>query len=101
MATLTRPTERRARPRAERRPLVIDDRLRKVLIYLVLIAVCLIVLFPIYWMVTISIKTEVDQFAVPPLWLGFTPDPFRLSAAKPSARSSPFSPMNTPRCHGG
>ena len=67
MATLTRPTERRARPRAERRPLVIDDRLRKVLIYLVLIAVCLIVLFPIYWMVTISLKTPRDIYRLPSL----------------------------------
>ncbi len=67
MATLTRPTERRARPRAERRTLVIDDRLRKALIYLVLIAVCLIVLFPIYWMVTISLKTSRDIYRLPSL----------------------------------
>jgi multiple sugar transport system permease protein len=28
---------------------------------------------PIYWMVTISLKNEVDQFASPPRWLSFTP----------------------------
>jgi multiple sugar transport system permease protein len=28
---------------------------------------------PVYWMVTISLKNEVDQFATPPLWFGFTP----------------------------
>ena len=28
---------------------------------------------PVYWMVTISLKSEVDQFAVPPRWLVFTP----------------------------
>jgi multiple sugar transport system permease protein len=30
-------------------------------------------LAPVYWMVTISLKTEVDQFAVPPRWLQFAP----------------------------
>jgi multiple sugar transport system permease protein len=28
---------------------------------------------PVYWMATISLKTEVDQFAVPPRWVGFQP----------------------------
>jgi multiple sugar transport system permease protein len=28
---------------------------------------------PVYWMVTISLKTEGDQFAVPPRWFLFTP----------------------------
>jgi multiple sugar transport system permease protein len=30
-------------------------------------------LAPIYWLVTISIKHDIDQFAVPPLWLHFQP----------------------------
>ncbi|HEV7377816.1 MAG TPA: carbohydrate ABC transporter permease [Pyrinomonadaceae bacterium] len=30
-------------------------------------------LLPVYWMVTISLKTEVDQFSVPPKWLVFSP----------------------------
>ena len=30
-------------------------------------------LAPVYWMLTISLKTEVDQFAVPPKWFSFTP----------------------------
>ena len=30
-------------------------------------------LAPVYWMLTISLKTEVDQFAVPPRWLIFRP----------------------------
>jgi multiple sugar transport system permease protein len=30
-------------------------------------------LLPVYWMVTISLKSEVDQFSVPPKWLGFWP----------------------------
>lgn len=30
-------------------------------------------LAPVYWMITISLKTEIDQFAVPPKWFAFTP----------------------------
>ena len=30
-------------------------------------------LAPVYWMITISLKTEVDQFAIPPKWFSFTP----------------------------
>jgi multiple sugar transport system permease protein len=28
---------------------------------------------PVYWMLTISLKTEVDQFASPPRWVDFSP----------------------------
>ena len=30
-------------------------------------------LLPVYWMLTISLKNEVDQFSVPPRWLAFEP----------------------------
>lgn len=30
-------------------------------------------LAPVYWMITISLKTEIDQFASPPKWFFFTP----------------------------
>jgi multiple sugar transport system permease protein len=30
-------------------------------------------LAPVYWMLTISLKTEVDQFAIPPKWFSFSP----------------------------
>jgi len=30
-------------------------------------------LTPVYWMITISFKSDVDQFAVPPRWFDFTP----------------------------
>ena len=36
-------------------------------------AAVLVTLFPVYWLATLSLKREVDQFAVPPLWLRFTP----------------------------
>jgi len=30
-------------------------------------------LLPLYWLATLSLKREVDQFAVPPLWVSFQP----------------------------
>lgn len=33
----------------------------------------LMTLFPVYWLATLSLKREVDQFAVPPIWIRFTP----------------------------
>ncbi len=47
-----------------------DQKLFK---YLLVICAMLCALAPIYWMLTISLKHEVDQFAVPPLWFSFTP----------------------------
>ena len=44
-----------------------------VLKYAVLLVAVLAALLPIYWMLTISLKTEVDQFAVPPVWFSFKP----------------------------
>ena len=41
--------------------------------YAALSAALLIAIAPVYWMLTISLKTEVDQFAVPPRWVGFAP----------------------------
>jgi multiple sugar transport system permease protein len=33
----------------------------------------LVSLGPLYWLLTIALKREVDQFASPPVWLGFSP----------------------------
>ena len=41
--------------------------------YVALTAALLFVLAPVYWMLTISLKTEVEQFAIPPPWFVFTP----------------------------
>jgi multiple sugar transport system permease protein len=41
--------------------------------YVLLFLVTVATLAPIYWMITISFKREVDQFAVPPRWLSFAP----------------------------
>lgn len=39
---------------------------------LLAVAVC-VAIAPVYWMLTISLKTEVDQFASPPRWFDFSP----------------------------
>jgi len=41
--------------------------------YVVLTAALVIAIAPVYWMLSISLKTEVDQFAVPPRWIAFAP----------------------------
>lgn len=38
-------------------------------------------LAPVYWMLTISLKSEADQFAVPPRWFTFTPTLFHYRDA--------------------
>ena len=41
--------------------------------YILVIIALLAALVPVYWAITISLKTEADQFAVPPLWFNFNP----------------------------
>ncbi|MFL6277056.1 MAG: carbohydrate ABC transporter permease [Blastocatellia bacterium] len=48
-------------------------RLTRVMIYAALIGAVAVALVPVYWMLTISLKSEVDQFASPPRWLSFSP----------------------------
>lgn len=43
------------------------------MIYAALIVAVVAALGPVYWMLTVSLKSEVDQFASPPRWLGFSP----------------------------
>jgi multiple sugar transport system permease protein len=43
------------------------------IIYLVLVCAVAVALAPVYWMLTISLKSEVDQFASPPRWFAFSP----------------------------
>lgn len=42
-------------------------------LYLLLIALSLVVLFPFFWMVTTSLKSGVDMFATPPVWIPHPP----------------------------
>ncbi len=41
--------------------------------YALLVVASLIALAPVYWMLTISLKSEADQFASPPQWFIFKP----------------------------
>lgn len=41
--------------------------------YILLLLSVFAAVIPVYWMVTISLKSEVDQFAIPPRWLQFSP----------------------------
>ena len=40
--------------------------------YFLLVVSLIAAVAPVYWMMTISLKSEVDQFATPPRWFGFT-----------------------------
>ncbi len=48
----------------------------RTLLYVVLIAGALISVFPFYWMITTSLKTNQEVFLYPPTWI---PDPFAWS----------------------
>src|SRR2546421_10619462 len=47
--------------------------MRRVAKYVVVVGTLLVTLAPVYWLITISFKHEIDQFAVPPRWFSFTP----------------------------
>lgn len=47
--------------------------MRRVTKYVVVIVALLVTLAPVYWLLTISLKHEIDQFAVPPKWFSFSP----------------------------
>jgi len=52
---------------------VSKPRLTRLMIYASLICAVVVALVPVYWMLTISLKSEVDQFASPPRWFSFSP----------------------------
>jgi multiple sugar transport system permease protein len=49
--------------------------------YALVFIALIIALAPVYWMLTISLKSEVEQFAVPPRWFSFTPTLFHYRDA--------------------
>src|SRR6185369_1015101 len=53
--------------------ILVMHRLRRLFMYPALVAALLFALAPVYWMLTISFKTEGEQFASPPPWFIFTP----------------------------
>jgi multiple sugar transport system permease protein len=52
-----------------RRILISRNWMKYALVFVALIAA----LAPVYWMLTISLKSEAEQFAVPPRWFSFAP----------------------------
>ncbi|MEO8436491.1 MAG: carbohydrate ABC transporter permease [Pyrinomonadaceae bacterium] len=50
-----------------------NNTYKKGLSYIPILLALFAALVPVYWMLTISLKREVDQFAVPPRWFDFTP----------------------------
>ncbi len=49
------------------------EKTLKIIAYVILTITAFSMIFPFYWMVTSSLKTEVDIFAVPPKWLPIPP----------------------------
>lgn len=45
----------------------------RILLWIVVVIVWIFYLFPIYWMLASSLKTQVDDFAIPPIFLFFQP----------------------------
>ena len=60
---------RQNRPSGRRR----GPAFAKLIKYVLLLIAVVSSLLPVYWMITISLKTEADQLAVPPLWFNFNP----------------------------
>ena len=67
MSAQTQATKRAAR----RRRLTRNTRLWARYAFLLIALLC--ALAPVYWMLTVSLKSEVEQFSVPPRWFNFTP----------------------------
>lgn len=57
------------RPRGHKR----REKLAGLAKYSLLAISLLVAVAPVYWLLTISLKSEVDQFASPPKWFGFAP----------------------------
>jgi len=48
---------------------VAQQRFYRLLLYVLLFAGCTIMLFPFFWMVTTSFKTEAEALRIPPQWI--------------------------------
>lgn len=57
-----------SQPRTYRR----NRRLRKIVVYAILLTLAIMMLFPFVWLVSSALKTQLDIFAYPPKWI---PDP--------------------------
>ena len=67
------PIRARYRGRVDRGHGLAGRRGRRIAVYLALVGAAIAALAPVYWLLTISLKPEVEQFASPPHWLSFSP----------------------------
>ncbi len=44
-----------------------NKKYKKIILYIVLLAVCMVILFPLYWLINTSIQTNEEIYSVPPL----------------------------------
>jgi multiple sugar transport system permease protein len=58
-------------PRTRRRP--ISQRLGRIALYLLLVLVAIVPLFPLYWLLISSFKTPQEFSQIPPTWFPFSP----------------------------
>ncbi len=71
MATMT--TSRAAARRTTYRPSSRDITISHIAQLLALVLLLVLILFPVYWMATTSLKTQNDTFAIPPKIVDFVP----------------------------
>jgi len=43
--------------------------IKRALLYIAVIIICMVYVFPVYWMITTSLKTRAQAFSFPPLWI--------------------------------
>src|SRR5579884_1454226 len=54
---------------ARRRQLPLGERIVRVVVYLILVAGAIVLMFPLYWLVTSSVKSLEEINAFPPMWV--------------------------------
>ncbi len=48
-------------------------RPRRILVYAALVVIMLLLFFPLFWMISTSLKTSAQAFAIPPIWIPTQP----------------------------
>jgi multiple sugar transport system permease protein len=70
---MTAQTQQAKSPARDGASTVRHQRWSRLVIYAALVCAVVAALAPVYWMLTISLKSEIEQFASPPRWLAFSP----------------------------
>ena len=76
--SLTHPTDLRTAPTGSTKPRFrktasFQENLIRTLATLTVLAGLVVVLFPIFWMLSMSLKSELEVFKMPPVWIPATP----------------------------